>query len=393
MCNKFAQHKMNLLILVIASLALAEELITLERAKQLRKEVKWKVKNPKKNPLRKYTLEEFKNSMRGNKPITREVAQSLKGFLNNMDTRDIKALIEENAPLPKWNETGERKMFIPNPQLEKERAARRLGEEEEEERWWEEDEDNQTTEANETNDEGKNNIFTPPLNETNVDEPARRDEYYYGTRLPRNFDGREVWGGCIHSGGDQGTCDGCWAFGIVNHLSDRFCIWGRDVTLSVQDLLECTPGNNCCDGGTATRGYNYIINYGLVSESCKPFSGYCGECRPTSCTRYRCQRGSIFWANSVEEAKYELYNYGPIEGVFDVYDDFAHYASGVYYRTSNKFIGVHTVEILGWGVEDGMSYWLCKNSWGDDWGDNTFFKVRMGDCGINEALTACRPSV
>eukprot|EP00826_Nyctotherus_ovalis_P054954 TRINITY_DN7257_c0_g1_i15.p1 TRINITY_DN7257_c0_g1~~TRINITY_DN7257_c0_g1_i15.p1 ORF type:complete len:378 (+),score=101.70 TRINITY_DN7257_c0_g1_i15:254-1387(+) len=377
---------MRLLIFLLASFALAEDLITLERAKELRKEVKWKVANPHTNPLRKYTLEEFRDSMKGSRPITREVAKTLQGFLENMDRRDIKALIEENTPMPKWNQSSSRKVFAPNPQLEKKNAARNL--QVEEEHWWEEGEETQKDVQTQ-----KNTSFIPPANETNVDKPARGDDYYYGTRLPTNFDGRSTWGGCIHSGGDQGTCDGCWAFGITNHLSDRFCIWGKDVTLSAQDLLECTSGNSCCNGGTATRGYNHIINYGIVSEDCKGFSGYCEECRPTSCTRYRCQPGSIFWADSTEDAKFEIYNYGPIEAVFDVYDDFAHYAGGVYYRTSSKYIGVHTVEVLGWGVEDGMSYWLCKNSWGDDWGDYSFFKVRMGDCGINEAMTSCRPSV
>ena len=101
----------------------------------------------------------------------------------------------------------------------------------------------------------------------------------------------------------------------------------------------------------------------------------------------------MFWAEGIPDAKQEIYNNGPIEGVFDVYDDFPYYESGVYYKTSTKYIGVHTVEILGWGKESGMDYWLCKNSWGTDWGDSGFFKIKMGDCGINDAMTTCQPQV
>lgn len=44
--------------------------------------------------------------------------------------------------------------------------------------------------------------------------------------------------------------------------------------------------------------------------------------------------------------------------------------SGVYQHVSGSLIGGHAIKILGWGVEDGVPYWLCANSWNTDWGDN-----------------------
>jgi len=227
----------------------------------------------------------------------------------------------------------------------------------------------------------------------NIDKEARGDVEYDKWGIPVDFDGRKVWGKCIRSGGDQGNCNGCWAFGLANHLSDRFCVQGRDIKISVQDILECTTGNRCCQGGFASNGYKYMMNVGTVIESCKRYTKACNECKPSSCTRYKCKPNSMFWADTIQQAKREIQKNGPIQATFDVYDDFPYYGSGIYYRTSNKLLGVHTVEILGWGTEKGVNYWLCKNSWGDDWGDNGFFKIKLGDCDVNSALTTCAPLI
>jgi cathepsin B len=357
---------------------MAEKLITLKRAKELRDIVQWKVANPKKNPLRKFTLEKFQQILKGNPPITHKAAEELKEFLPDMTTTEIKFFIESIAPVA--NNTMNLEVTVAG-EDHVNKETRNLGEEEEN-KWWEEFDDWEEDDPWEYDEYDQNDNSTNNTEESNST-----------TGLPINFDGRKVWGKCIHSGRDQRGCNGCWAFGIANHMSDRFCIWGKDVVLSVQDVLECTEGNTCCTGGTASNGYKYMTEIGAVPENCKEFTEECGQCRNSTCPRYKCKRGSLFWANSVEEAKWEIYNNGPITSVFDVYEDLAYYAGGVYYKATDKYLGVHAVEILGWGVEDEKEYWLCKNSWGDAWGNNSFFKMKMGECGINDALTTCQPLV
>ena len=386
--------------LLFFAVCFCEELITLKRAKELRKIAKWKVADPNKNPLKRFTFEVFKRMLKGARPLAREIMRTVKDALKGMNIDEIKALL--NSPFPKAiirSAEKSAKEMLSKPKTNPEATSndgnsgggkRRLPSYEDEDvedlyrgetQWWRDE-----------GDDGSR--YVPASSNRRSRDENNNDENENGDDgLPKKFDGRKRWGKCIHSGRDQGECNGCWAFGIANHMSDRFCIAGKDVMLSPQDLLECCSGNSCCQGGTAGNGYKYMMEIGLVDENCKPFNQDCGECRPSSCPRYRCEEDSMFWAETIEDAKREIYKNGPIEGVFDIYDDFPYYAGGVYYKTSDKFLGIHTVEILGWGKSNGENYWLCKNCWGDNWGDSSFFMIRMGECGINEALTTCQPLV
>jgi cathepsin B len=84
---------------------------------------------------------------------------------------------------------------------------------------------------------------------------------------------------------------------------------------------------------------------------------------------------------------------GPVETGFTVYADFMNYESGVYYHVSGRMEGGHAVKILGWGNEDGMDYWLCANSWNTSWGLEGFFKIKVGDSGIDKQVFGCAPQI
>jgi cathepsin B len=162
--------------------------------------------------------------------------------------------------------------------------------------------------------------------------------------LPTNFDprdGSKFPAKCIHPIRDQQQCGSCWAFGATEALSDRFCIAGKDVILAPQDPVSCDYDNYGCDGGYLNAVWSYFVNTGVVTEDCWPYTsggGDSGQCRKT-CTgngqswiKYKCKSGYIVHPTIVSNMQNELYNNGPLEGAFTVYEDFFNYKSGVYYH-------------------------------------------------------------
>lgn len=222
--------------------------------------------------------------------------------------------------------------------------------------------------------------------------------------VPDSFDMREKFGHCssVKRINDQGKCGGCWAFAVTESLSDRFCMSGDDVMLSVQDLIACdhTGHDNGCQGGLCEDAFDYISDTGLLVDSCNPWGGDDGACTGDSC-----KDGSIgkryysSWAQYIgsdeTKIKQELYQRGTITSSFEVFHDFFSYESGVYAHLEGDYAGLHAVALMGYGTDNGVDYWLVKNSWGASFGEKGYFRIKRGlknnGCNFEGGLTAATP--
>jgi cathepsin B len=243
---------------------------------------------------------------------------------------------------------------------------------------------------------------------TNIRGPQGFPQPPVANGLPSAFDARDKWGHKVHPIRDQQQCGSCWAFGATEAFSDRLAIatnGATDVILAPEDLVACDNSDMGCNGGWLSNAWNYLTTKGAVSDQCFPYtsgSGSVPQClSPGTCAnpekapyrKYKCQPGTIVEMTNPDELKTEIYTNGPIETAFSVYQDFFSYKSGVYHHVSGGLEGGHAIKVVGWGNEGGLDYWLCANSWGPNWGESGFFKIKQGDCGIDSAAYACKPQV
>ncbi|XP_030040675.2 cathepsin B [Manduca sexta] len=205
--------------------------------------------------------------------------------------------------------------------------------------------------------------------------------------LPENFDAREKWPNCetIKEVYDQGDCGSCWAFGTATVASDRTCIHkDLHVRLSVQDF-NCFLGG-ICNGGIPLGAYLFWIIDGLVTEECKPYNiteskrGICvKECKDPSINYLNDKhkgKDVFLIGDNDDKIKAELVNNGPIQAGFTVYSDIKDYSSGIYEHKYGEKKGGHSVRVIGYGVENGIDYWLVANSWGTQWGEQGTIKIK-----------------
>ena len=186
---------------------------------------------------------------------------------------------------------------------------------------------------------------------------------------------------------DQGSCGSCVSFCTVSTVESMASIeLGQKLDLSEADLHFCSDHGANCQGWWPHEAYNALITRGAPDEDCFPYSsaftsGYpsciIGKNRDARAVRIT-ESTTI---NTMVERKNWLTNVGPVSAVIHVYEDFYSYGSGIYKHVTGEDQGLHCIEVIGYS--DAEKCWICKNSWGTQWGDNGFFKIGYGEAGID----------
>lgn len=146
-------------------------------------------------------------------------------------------------------------------------------------------------------------------------------------------------------------------------------------------------GGNIEFGSYPENDTKFLKDYGIPDEACWPY--------PHENIQYPLNTTSPDWLNRTVKIsdwsylpddataiKTALVTNGPVPSYFLVYQDFLYHKKGIYEHRWGKARGPHYMAIVGYNDDPG--YWIVKNSWGTNYQENGWVKIKYGECGIGK---------
>lgn len=234
-----------------------------------------------------------------------------------------------------------------------------------------------------------------------------------GWAPPRAVDWRER--GAVTPVTHQGSCGNCYAFSAMESMeSYYYLLTGRLASLSAQQITSCTPLSNGCGGGDYAEGWAAINTSGLplTEEWCYPYTDFffptSGNAPTAACynisSKFLNKKPYDWFAeltqvgidgynsiaiNDADAAVAALAMIGP-QSISVAAGNWQWYEEGVFQNTAaagedNEWAIDHAVQAIGYGVDTVLvgpnstrkeiGYWLVRNSWSTNWGEQGTIKL------------------
>ncbi|CAH2076273.1 unnamed protein product [Thlaspi arvense] len=209
--------------------------------------------------------------------------------------------------------------------------------------------------------------------------------------IPETVDWRQK--GAVNAIKDQGSCGSCWAFSTAAAVEGiNKIVTGELLSLSEQELVDCDKSyNQGCNGGLMDYAFQFIMkNGGLNTEQDYPYRGSNGKCNSLlKNSRVVTIDGYEDVPTEDETALKRAVSYQPVSVAIEAGGRvFQHYQSGIFTGKCGTSLD-HAVVAVGYGSENGVDYWIVRNSWGTRWGEEGYFRMernlaqsKSGKCGI-----------
>jgi C1A family cysteine protease len=194
---------------------------------------------------------------------------------------------------------------------------------------------------------------------------------------------------------DQGNASTCYAFATAATMESRVARYtGHFADLSEQQIVDCSQshGNLGTNGGMPYRTFGFVADNGLAAEADYPYTGQDQTCDTNVNPAVIIEGCARLPEYDERYLKAAVAKEGTIAVVMDVRESLVFYFDGVYEESActdpDNFN--HAVVAVGYGtVRSVGDYWLIRNSWGSDWGDEGYFKLARNKNNMCSIATEC----
>ncbi len=227
---------------------------------------------------------------------------------------------------------------------------------------------------------------------------------------------------------NQGQCGSCWAHSVTEQIESEWMLAGNAMwEFSVQQVNSCVKKCFGCGGGDTPAGYEYLMGLpkdaGLGSQAWGPYIQSMTEaCSGPRCTEsckdlpieeietnsrltgpFATVTGYDYAvpactgacnAQNMTLLAQNIASHGPASICVNA-NTWTNYQGGGAVMTTAQCGGFayddldHCVQLTGFNAEANPPYWIVRNSWATDWGNNGYIYLQFDDtnpCGIaNEA--------
>lgn len=189
---------------------------------------------------------------------------------------------------------------------------------------------------------------------------------------------------------NQADCGSCWAFSTVSIFESALRIWDNTTRdLSEQYLVSCNMNGWGCGGGSYAHDYHANVSLpgelpGPVYEADFPYQAADAPCNIPYTHHERLES----WAYGIDEVaaiKQLIYDYGPVSASMCAGAAFQAYSGGIFDTNETCFWWTnHAVVLVGW--DDTEQVWYLRNSWGPEWGENGYMRIRWGTSNVGSSV-------